>query len=248
MEAPKRMPRYDVRNDGIGPYAVFYCDKCEREYRSQPSVGETIAKDIGRQAVGGFLRNIPLFGNAAAESVVGEDPRYVYALKPNEVEEAWQQVGSNFHECPTCLLVVCPSCWDPKAGFCTDDTPRREEIARAETEQAVGVISGLASAFGIGDVVKTARQAAEQSKAQLARCSNCERLAPAGTKFCPDCGTAMTQPAASVCPSCGQETGGAKFCPNCGAKVAQPAAALCAGCGVALNGAKFCPECGAKAG
>jgi hypothetical protein len=25
-----RMPRYDVRNDGAGPYAVFYCDACER--------------------------------------------------------------------------------------------------------------------------------------------------------------------------------------------------------------------------
>ena len=32
------MPRYDVRNDGIGPYAVFYCDICSREFRSQPDV------------------------------------------------------------------------------------------------------------------------------------------------------------------------------------------------------------------
>jgi len=31
MSAPSRMPRYDVRNDGVGPYAVFYCDKCDRE-------------------------------------------------------------------------------------------------------------------------------------------------------------------------------------------------------------------------
>ena len=41
------MPRYEVHNDGIGPYAIFYCDKCSREYRSQPDVGGTIAQDIG---------------------------------------------------------------------------------------------------------------------------------------------------------------------------------------------------------
>ena len=46
---PDRMPRYDVRNDGVGPYAAFYCDKCNREYRSQPDVGNTIAKDVGRR-------------------------------------------------------------------------------------------------------------------------------------------------------------------------------------------------------
>jgi hypothetical protein len=53
-----RMPRYDVRNDGVGPYAVFYCDKCTREFRSQPDVGGTIAKDVGRRVAGDALRNI----------------------------------------------------------------------------------------------------------------------------------------------------------------------------------------------
>ncbi len=57
-----RMPRYDVRNDGFGPYAVFYCDECGREFRSQPDVKNTIANDVGRGAVGGLLRRIPLVG------------------------------------------------------------------------------------------------------------------------------------------------------------------------------------------
>ncbi len=30
------MPNYDIRNDGAGPYAVFYCESCGREFRSQP--------------------------------------------------------------------------------------------------------------------------------------------------------------------------------------------------------------------
>jgi len=23
----QRMPRYDISNDGMGPYAIFYCDR-----------------------------------------------------------------------------------------------------------------------------------------------------------------------------------------------------------------------------
>lgn len=244
---PTRMPRYDVRNDGIGPYAVFYCEKCDREYRSKPSIKETIAKDIGRQAAGGFLRNIPLFGNVVADNVVGEDPRYVYALNAQQLDAAWQEVGSSFHNCPTCQLVVCPSCFDPKSGYCTDDSPCREEIARAQAEQTVGVLGGIASAFGLGDVVKGARAAAERSASQMARCPNDNTLAAAGTKFCPECGAAMIQPAIAACPKCGKEVGGAKFCPECGSKV-ESAPAACSNCGAELKGAKFCHECGTKAG
>src|SRR5207244_6275818 len=68
-----RMPRYDVRNDGVGPYAIFYCDKCSREYRSTPDVGGQIVQDIGKQAMGGLLRGIPLLGSAIADGVTGQD-------------------------------------------------------------------------------------------------------------------------------------------------------------------------------
>ena len=40
--ALERMPRYDISNDGMGPYAVFYCDRCNREYRSNPSIATTV--------------------------------------------------------------------------------------------------------------------------------------------------------------------------------------------------------------
>ena len=84
-----RMPRYDVRNDGIGPYAIFYCDFCSREFRSQPDVGGAVAQDLGRQVAGGLLRKVPLFGNVVADNVVGEDPRYTYKLTPAQLEKAW---------------------------------------------------------------------------------------------------------------------------------------------------------------
>ena len=243
--ASKRMPRYDVRNDGSGPYAVFYCDNCDREFRSQPDIKQTIAKDIGRQAMGGFLRNIPLVGSAVANAAT-EDPRYSMTLTPQQLDGAWQQMQDRFGECPTCNKVVCLSCFDTQSGYCQDCTPRRDEIAEARAEQAGNVIKGFASAFGLGGIMAGAAQAAENAAAQAARCPKDGTLAQPGTKFCPNCGTAMVQPAEARCPKCGADARGAKFCPECGARLEQ-ALAKCSQCGTELKGAKFCPECGAKA-
>ncbi len=246
---PSRMPRYDVRNDGVGPYAAFYCDKCSREYRSQPDVGGAIAQVLGRKVAGDALRNIPLFGRTIADNVTGQDPRYVTSLTPPQLQAAWKQVEQYFHECPTCKVFVCPSCFDPQTGYCTEDSPRRGEIARAEAEQAAGVVKGLADAFGIGDAVRAASQAAKTAAATTAHCPKDGTIAAAGTKFCPECGTPMIQPSANNCPQCGQAVvPGVKFCPECGAKIATAAPANCPRCGADVKGAKFCPECGTKVG
>lgn len=245
-----RMPRYDVRNDGVGPYGVFYCDNCSREYRSTPDVAGNIAQDLGKQALGGFLRNVPLVGRSIADGVTGQDPRYVYALTPQQLDAAWKQVQVHFRECPTCKRVVCLSDWDEQSGYCTEDSPRKNDIARAEAEQAGNVLKGFADAFGIGGAIKEATDAAKRASTTLARCPKDGTVAPAGTKFCPECGTAMVQPAVGgTCPKCGANAQGAKFCPECGTKIEAPAAAPtnCRKCGAALNGAKFCPECGQKA-
>lgn len=242
-----RMPRYDVRNDGAGPYAVFYCDKCNREFRSSPDIGGTIATNIGRSAVGGLLRNVPILGSAAEHAT--EDPRYQYNLTPQQLEVHWKQVDSNFHECPTCRLICCPSDWDAQTGYCSEDTPRRGEIAAAQAEQAAGVLKGFASALGLTDVVRGAAQAAKAASTSMARCPSCGSVAAAGTKFCPECGTAMQQPQSDACPKCGADVQGAKFCPNCGAKIEHaPVATFCPKCGTKSEGAKFCPNCGAKLG
>jgi len=242
---PSRMPRYDVNNDGVGPYAVFYCDTCSREFRSQPDVGNTVVKDVGRRVASDALRKIPLFGSALAQNVVGEDPRYVMNLTPQQLEAAWKQVEPYFHHCPTCGRMVCPSCWDAQSETCTEDSPRGAEIAEAQAQQAVGVVKGIASALGITEAVRSVSQAAQTAAESSARCPKDGTLAPAGTKFCPECGTAMVQPAAAeVCPKCGAKVQGAKFCPECGARIERPA--VCPECGKAVGSAKFCPECGAK--
>lgn len=248
---PSKMPRYDVRNDGAGPYAIFYCDMCNREYRSQPDVANTLAADIGRQAMGGFLRNIPLVGNVVAENVAGQDPRYSHNLNPQQLQNAWGQVKDRFRECPACHRIVCVSDFDDVSGFCQEHSPRTNEIAQARAEQAGNMVKGFAAAFGLDQALQTAGQAAKAAQtaaAQMARCPNDGTLAAPGTKFCPECGAQMVQPQVQVCPKCGQPTGGAKFCPNCGARVEQPAAAagVCPQCGAKTMGAKFCPECGAK--
>ncbi len=244
-----RMPRYDVRNDGAGPYAVFYCDKCTREHRSSPDITGTIAKDIGKQALGGFLRGIPIVGGVAADNIAGQDPRYTYTLTPGQLQKAWQEVQVNFRECPTCKQIVCVSDFDLQAGFCVDDSPRKSQIAEAEGEQAASAIKGFANVFGLGDALKGASEAMKRASSASARCPKDGTVAPAGTKFCPECGSAMIQPVADACPKCGANTMGAKFCPECGTKIERAAAVAtkCSNCGAELKGAKFCPECGTKA-
>jgi hypothetical protein len=248
MPAPTRMPRYDVRNDGIGPYAVFYCDVCAREYRSQPNVAATVTTDIGRQALGGLLRNVPLVGRSVANSVTGEDQRYSTSLSPQQLEAAWKQVMERFRECPTCMQIVCLSDFDEQSGYCREDSPRKNEIAEAQAEQAGKMVKGFAAAFGLDKAfnqVGEAARAAQTATNQLAYCPQGHMAAP-GTKFCPECGETMTQPASVNCPHCGQAVMGAKFCPNCGAKVEQVAPATCPNCGAPAKGAKFCSECGTK--
>ncbi len=243
-----RMPRYDIRNDGAGPYAAFYCDKCNREFRSSPDIGGTVAKDVGRNLVGGLLRNVPLVG-AAADRAMGDDQRYTYTLNPQQLQSAWKQVETRFHECPTCRLIVCPSCWDAQSGYCTDDSPRREEIAQAAAEQAAGVLKGIAGAFGLNEVVRGVAESAKAAAAATPRCSQCGKPGMPGAKFCPECGGKMVQPQVATCSKCGAEVHGAKFCPNCGAKVEQAAGpTTCPNCGKETKGAKFCPECGTKVG
>lgn len=254
MPAASRMPRYDVRNDGAGPYAIFYCDECGREFRGQPDIKNTIQTDLGRKVAGDLLRKVPLFGGSLAENVAGQDPRYVYTLTTDQLNAQWNQVKDRFRECPTCMKIVCISDFDERAGFCNQDSPRVNEITEARAEQTGAALKGLASAFGLGDAfkqvgdgIRQAGQAAQQAQKTMAHCPNDGTLAAPGTKFCPECGAQMIQPTSTTCPKCGTDTKGAKFCPECGTKMEQPApAGVCPSCGAQANGARFCPECGTK--
>ena len=111
------------------------------------------------------------------------------------------------------------------------------------------MLKGLAGAFGLGAALQNATDAAKKATELAARCPKDDTLAKPGTKFCPECGAQMIQPAADNCPQCGTPAAGAKFCPNCGAKITRaPTSTKCPNCGADAKGAKFCPECGAKMG
>lgn len=56
-----------------------------------------------------------------------------------------------------------------------------------------------------------------QQDAQTTTCPNCKATIPAGSKFCPECGTNLQ---AVTCPKCQtQNAPGSKFCTNCGEKL-----------------------------
>lgn len=134
--------------------------------------------------------------------------------------------------------IVCLSDFDEQAGYCSEDSPRRDQIAQAQSEQAGAVLKGFANAFGLGDAVKKASEAAQQAQSNMARCPKDGTLAAAGTKFCPECGSPLVQPVSDACPNCGAEVRGTK--------IERAPAGVRPSCGAYARGAKFCPECGTK--
>ena len=228
METTRKAP-YSVYNDGTGPYAMFTCESCGRDYRAQPVLVEEVKETIAKSAFGGLLRNIPIVGNATANQV--DTDRYRNTLTNDELERAWAEVQVNFAECQSCRRVVCIPDFDMASGFCKEDSPRSEELQVRDAQQAgaaaAGFMSGIANAFGIPDAMKAA--AAQQAAASA------PGAAPAAAPSAP-------------CASCGGSLApGAKFCANCGTPAASKA--TCTGCGTELApGAKFCANCGHPAG
>ncbi len=78
---------------------------------------------------------------------------------------------------------------------------------------------GMAAGVGIGQAMAGALRDSQQAPAATPAaatqaCPNCKAQIPAGSKFCPECGTNL---AGVTCKECGaQNAPGAKFCNNCG--------------------------------
>lgn len=78
---------------------------------------------------------------------------------------------------------------------------------------------GMGAGLGIGQAMAGAMRDASQPQQaqpqpQMVACPNCQAAIPAGSRFCPSCGTNL---AGVTCPKCQTvNQAGAKFCTNCG--------------------------------
>ncbi len=103
-----------------------------------------------------------------------------------------------------------------------------EEVLRMETVRRSAEELGKSSGAGLGTgmvlipQIMTPTGPAQAPAAALVICPKCGARIPATSKFCPECGTAITPPSSGTmtCPKCGKTIpAGSKFCPECGAQL-----------------------------
>ncbi len=110
------------------------------------------------------------------------------------------------------------------------------DVLRMETAKDIGKSLGGSSGAGLGagmvlipQVMNAPMQSPMQAQPQVTfvACPKCGTNVSQGSKFCPNCGAAVTmappQPSAQVttnCSKCGATvSAGARFCPECGQKI-----------------------------
>jgi hypothetical protein len=81
----------------------------------QSGISTTVVESVQRGALGGFLRNIPIVGDSAANQV--ENDRYRTNLSAEELNSAWTGTAQYFRECPECHQIVCIPDFDEPTGF-----------------------------------------------------------------------------------------------------------------------------------
>jgi membrane protease subunit (stomatin/prohibitin family) len=103
-----------------------------------------------------------------------------------------------------------------------------EEVLRMETVRRASEELGKSSGAGLGTgmvlipQIMTPTGPAQAPAAALVICPKCGARIPATSKFCPECGTAITPPSEQTmtCPKCGKTIpASSKFCPECGQKI-----------------------------
>ncbi|MDE6549919.1 MAG: SPFH domain-containing protein [Clostridia bacterium] len=133
---------------------------------------------------------------------------------------------------------------DKMEGYTRMETLGAMRDAAKNPSGIAGAGVGLGAGIGMGSIFgSNLRNMNSPVEESVVKCPNCHKTAPAGVKFCPECGKALKSEGAK-CAKCGAAlSDGAKFCPECGASTKMK----CAKCGADISsGAKFCPECGNK--
>jgi hypothetical protein len=161
----------------------FLCRRCGTGYRSTPR-----AATLGKAAkltsgVTGLLgKKFGGIGKAGGKALEG------MALSPEKdaaFQEAADEIGPLFHQCPKCGQWYCDKvCWNPAVGMCVNEAPKKQHRAPENVTACPNCgarVSGEA---------KFCPECGQALTANLT-CPNCGHESPAGTKFCAECGNKL---------------------------------------------------------
>ncbi len=192
----------------------FECQRCGTGCRTrfQASMAGTASSVL--EAASGLFGGI--FGRAAE---IGESVRTAAWEKSHDTafENAWEEAKEHFYQCPRCSKWVCRAkCENKGKGLCKDCAPDLGvEMAVAQSERSVEEIH-IHAAMAAEDKNLSAENWRERIRAT---CPKCGAPQAAHSKFCAECGAAVTP---AHCTQCGGKlTADAKFCPDCGTKVGE---------------------------
>jgi membrane protease subunit (stomatin/prohibitin family) len=112
--------------------------------------------------------------------------------------------------------------WLRTGGTGASEVLRMETVRRSAEELGKSSGAGLGTGMVLIPQIMTPTGPAQAPAAALVICPKCGARIPATSKFCPECGTAITPPSSGTmtCPKCGKTIpAGSKFCPDCGEKL-----------------------------
>jgi membrane protease subunit (stomatin/prohibitin family) len=191
----------------------FICNRCGTGYRTRfiPFVAGTVSSALNTASniFGGFLNSVANVGENVKSAAWQK-------AKDDAFVKATEELRPDFIQCPRCSTWVCKkSCWNTQRGLCKNCAPDMGvEMAAAQANRTV-------------EEIWAHSKVAEDDRAMLkdenwragvrATCPKCNAPLEKNVKFCPECGSSISQD---------------KFCTNCGAKI--------------NAGVKFCPDCGTK--
>ncbi|MCI4336868.1 MAG: SPFH domain-containing protein [Thermoplasmata archaeon] len=169
--------------------------------------------------------------------VLGVEVQQIQGLSINLPEEVQQAIDTRSK-----MSVLGVNYMQYQAGQAMTTAAANPGAAGSMAGAGVGLGAGLGMGYGMTN------QMSGQFQGGGTPCPKCSTLIPAGTRFCPSCGTpvgAAAPPSGAPCAKCGTIIPtGAKFCPNCGGP-ANPPPRTCPKCNTQVTGGgKFCPNCG----
>jgi len=143
----------------------------------------------------------------------------------NEILDAFRRIGLDLTDLRFEGIDTTPEYRERLFWLRTGRTPpeevlRMETVRRAAEELGKSPGAGLGTGMVLIPQIMTPTGPAQAPAAALVICPKCNARVPATSKFCPECGTALTPPTETKkCPKCGHQVlPTAKFCPECGTK------------------------------